>query len=112
MNASIHRVGLAVAAIAVVVTVGGVFVADGYFSAGRTASAATPGGSDRVSPSLAATGTLPPEVVYVRPAPSPEIIHVTKTAPPAPPQIVHVTVPGTGGEGNDGEGGNESGGND
>jgi hypothetical protein len=49
--------------------------------------------------------------VYVRPAPSPEVIHVTKTAPPAPPQVVHVTVPGTGGEGNDGEGGNESGGN-
>jgi hypothetical protein len=104
MNASIHRVGLAVAAIAVVVTVGGVFVADGYFSAGRTASAATPGGSDRVSPSLAATGTLPPEVVYVRPAPSPEVIHITRPAPPPPPQVVHVTVPGTGGEGNDDDG--------
>ena len=108
MNASIHRVGLAVAAIAVVVTVGAVFVADGYFSAGRTASAASPGGSDTVSPPPAATGTLPPELVYVRPAPSPEVIHVTKTAPPAPPQVVHVTVPGTGGEGNDGEGGTAS----
>ena len=107
MNASIHRVGLAVAAIVVVVTVGGVFVADGYFSAGRTASAATPGGSNNVSPSPAATETLQPEVVYVRPAPSPQVIHVTKTAPPAPPQIVHVTVPGSGGEGNDGEGGND-----
>jgi hypothetical protein len=105
MNASIHRVGLAVAAIALVVTVGGVFVADGYFSASRTASAATPGSSNSVSPSVTATGTLPPEVVYVRPAPSPEVIHVTKTAPPPPPQVVHITVPGTGGEGNDGEGG-------
>jgi hypothetical protein len=105
MNASIHRVGLAVAAIVVVVTVGGVFVADGYFSASRTASAATPGPSDGGSPSPATAGALPPEVVYVRPAPSPEVIHVTRTAPPPPPQIVHVTVPGSGGEGNDGEGG-------
>src|SRR5664280_2152687 len=105
MNASIHRVGLAVAAIAVVVTVGGVFIADGYLSANQITSATTPGGSDSVSPSPAATETLQPEVVYVRPAPSPEVIHVTKTAPPAPPQIVHVTVPGSGGEGNEGEGG-------
>jgi hypothetical protein len=107
MNASIHRVGLAVAAIAVVVTVGGALVADGYFSAGRTASAATPGSSNSVSPSATATATLLPEVVYVRPAPSPEVIHVTNTAPPPPPQVVHITVPGTGGEGNDGGGGTE-----
>jgi hypothetical protein len=109
MNASIHRLGLAVAALAVVVTVGGFFVADGYLTA-RPAVSADPAVSDgSVSPSPATTGTLPPEVVYVRPAPSPEIIHVTKTAPPAPPRVVHVTVPGTGGEGDDGEGGNDGG---
>jgi hypothetical protein len=70
MNASIHRVGLAVA-------------------------------------TLAAAGTAPPEVVYVRPAPSPMVIHVTQTAPPAPPHVVHITVAGTGGE-NDGGGDGEN----
>lgn len=107
MNASIHRLGLAVAALAVVVTVGGFFVADGFLTAAQTASAGPAVSDGSVSPSPAATGTLPPVVVYVRPAPSPEIIHVTKTAPPAPPKIVHVTVPGSGGEGNEGEDGNE-----
>jgi hypothetical protein len=105
MNASFHRVGLAVAVIAVVVTVGGVFVADGYFSASQTTSATAPVATASASLTPAATGTLQPEVVYVRPAPSPQVIRVTRTAPPPPPQVVHVTVPGTGGEGNDGEGG-------
>ena len=98
MNGSVHRAGLAVAALVVVVIVAGFFVTDGYLSAGRTASPAPPGAAASVSPSPSATGTLPPEVVYVRPAPSPQVIHVTKTAAPAPPQIVHVTVPGSGGE--------------
>ena len=106
MNASIHRVGLAVAALAVVVTVAGYFAVDGYLSASRS-------GSQPVSPVVAVTAppsspaTLPPEVVYVRPAPSPRVIHITQTAPPAPPKVVHVTVPTAGGEGTDGEGGGE-----
>ncbi len=40
MNASIHRLGLAVAGLVVVATVGGFFVADGYFSASGTTSPA------------------------------------------------------------------------
>jgi hypothetical protein len=105
MNASIHRVGLAVAVIAGVMTVGGFFVADGYFSASQITSATSPVATASESLSPAATGSLRPEVVYVRPAPSPQVIHVTRTAPAPPPQVVHVTVPGTGGEGIDGEGG-------
>ncbi len=112
MNASIHRVGLAAAAIAVLVTVGGIFVADGYFTASRTASAATPVATVSVTPTAAATGTLPPEVVYVRPAPSPAVIRVTRTAPPQAPQVVHVTVPSVGGEGTDGGGNGFEGGSD
>lgn len=112
MNASIHRLGLVTAALFVVVTIGGFFVVDGYLSANRITSAASPVATASVSPSAAATGTLPPELVYVRPAPSPKVIHVTRTAPPSPPQVIHVTVPSSGGEGNDGEGGNENGGND
>ena len=112
MNASIHRLGLVTAALVVVVTIGGFFVVDGYLSANKITSAASPVATASMSPPAAATGTLPPELVYVRPAPSPVVIHVTKTASPVPPQVVHVTVPGSGGEGNDGEGGTESGGND
>jgi hypothetical protein len=112
MNASIHRLGLVAAALFVVVTIGGFFVVDGYLSANRITSAGSPVATASVSPSAAATGTLPPELVYVRPAPSPEVIHVTRTASPEPPQTVHVTVPGSGGEGDGGEGGNETGGDD
>jgi len=110
MHASIHRLGLAIAAVTVVVTVGGFFVVDGYLSVRRTASAVPVGSTTRAaaSPAASAAGTVPPEVVYVRPAPSPRVIHVTRTAPPAPAQIVHVIVPGAGGEGNDGERGGET----
>ncbi len=100
MNASIHRVGLGVATLAVLVTVGGLFVADGYFSARRAPAAAVAVAS--TSPSTAPTpgATLAPQVIYVRPAPS--------------PKVIHVVVPGTGGEGGDGEhdGGGESDGGD
>lgn len=82
MNPSIHRVGLAVAAFAVLVTVGGFYVAEGYLST-QPAAASSPGGPS-------------PEVVYVRPAASPQVIHVTQTAPPGAPNLVHVVVPGAG----------------
>jgi hypothetical protein len=109
MNPSIHRAGLAIAALTVVVAVGGFFVADGYLSARRTASTGPTGPiTSTAAPTPTAAGTLAPEVVYVRPAPSPKVIHVTRTAPPAPPQIVHVTVPTVGGEGSDGERGGET----
>ena len=84
MSDSIHRVGLAVATLAVVVTVGGSFAVDGYLSA------------------QAATSSLPAEIVYVRAAPSPQTIQLTQTAPPGPAQVVHVIVPGADGEGNGG----------
>ena len=86
MNDSIHRVGLAVATLAVVVTVGGYFAVDGYVSA-----------------QTAATSSLPPEVVYVRAASSPQVIQLTQTAPAGQAQVVHVVVPGAGGESNGGD---------
>ena len=103
MPTSIHRVGLALAAIAALVTVGGAYIADGYLSVHDVASArvATPAADPSAPPS--ATATLPPDVVYVRPAPSPKVIHVRKTAPPVAPKVVHVTVPTRGGESADGE---------
>ena len=86
MSDSIHRVGLAVATLAVVVTIGGYFAVDGYISA-----------------QAAATTSLPPEIVYVRAAPSPQTIQLTQTAPPGPAQVVHVIVPGADSESNGGD---------
>lgn len=85
MNDSIHRVGLAVATLALVVTVGGYFAVDGYLSA------------------QAAASSLPPQVVYVRAAPSPQLIQLTQAAPSAPAQVVHVIVPGGDGESRGGD---------
>ena len=85
MSDSIHRVGLAVATLAVVVTVGGYFAVDGYISA-----------------QAAASSSLAPEVVYVRAASSPQVVQLTQTAPAGPARVVHVIVPGADGESNGG----------
>lgn len=99
MNTSIHRAGLAVAALAVVTLIGGFFLIDGYLHAHAQPATGLTAAVIQVLPdSAAAAGTAPPDVVYVRPAPPPAVIHVTQAAPPAPSRIVHVTVPGTGGE--------------
>jgi hypothetical protein len=81
MNDSIHRLGLAVATLAVVVMVGGYFMVDGYRSA-----------------QAAAASSLPHEVVYVRAAPAPQVVQLTQTAPSAPAQVVRVIVPNADGE--------------
>jgi hypothetical protein len=52
---SIHRVGLAVDTL-----IGGYFAVDGYISA-----------------QAAATSSLPPEIVYVRAASSPQVVQLT-----------------------------------
>jgi len=103
MNGSINRVGLAVATLAVIVTVGGVYLADGYLSAQGAASAIRATTTINDSPSPSASETLPPELVYVRPAPSPKVIHVTKAASPPKPRVIHITVPTVTGESGDGE---------
>lgn len=103
MNASINRVGLAVATLAVIVTVGGAYVADGYLSARGAASTirATPTINDPSSPGV--PRTVQPELVYVRAAPSPKVIHVTRAASPPAPRVIHVTVPAAPGDSGDGE---------
>jgi hypothetical protein len=108
MTSSIHRAGLAVATLVTVVTVAGMYVADGYLSAQGAASSTASSPVGTLSSSPSATGTPPPEVVYVRPAPAPKVIHVTKAAPTAAPKVIHVTVPTTSGESGDRE--NDSGG--
>lgn len=109
MHASIHRAALAVSGVAVVTVVGGFLIADGYLAArGQAAGGLATSTVQGPLASMAAAASASPQVVYVRPAPSPQVIHVTQPAPAAPPRVVHVTVPGTGGE-NDGgsEGGND-----
>ena len=103
MSTSINRVGLVVATLAAILTVGGAFVLDGYLSAQGAAVAALTTPADDNSQFPSATGTLPPELVYVRPAPSPKVIHVTQTKPSAAPRVLHLTVPATRIEGGDHE---------
>jgi hypothetical protein len=66
------------------VVVAGVFVAQGCVAAQAPAQATAQ------SAGLAAAGaTVVPETVYVNPAPTPPVIHVTQTSPPGQPPIVH-----------------------
>jgi hypothetical protein len=111
MTSPVHRLGLAVAALAAILTIGGFFVADGYLSARQPTS--TPAATTApVSPDLAVASPAP-QVVYVRPAPSPRVIHVTRTSAPAPAprQVIRVTVPSAGGDGG-GDGSGDGGGGD
>jgi hypothetical protein len=95
-----HRMGLTIAGLVTGVAIAAAFVADGFVNA-QTAQRAAETASQ--SASAGATATLDPEIVYVRPAPSPRIINVTETATPdATQQVIHVVVPG-GGEHEDNE---------
>jgi hypothetical protein len=86
----IHRAGLTIAGLSTAVLVAGAFVAQGYVAAMQSVPTAV---------TATATPTLGPEIVYVNPAPTPAVIAVTQTAPPAgAPPVIHVIVPSTGGE--------------
>ncbi len=90
---SIRRLGLAVASAVTAAAVAGVFVAQGYLSAQQAAAQTGPGAA------ATTTAASTPETIYVRPAPSQQVIQITQTAPPAgPPPVIHVIVPSTGGE--------------
>jgi hypothetical protein len=85
---TIHRAGLTIAGLGTAVLVAGAFVAQGYVAAMQAVPTAVV---------AAATPTIGPEIVYVNPAPTPAVIQVTQTAPPAgPPPVVHVIVPAGG----------------
>ncbi len=88
---SIHRVGVTIAGLATAATVAGAFVLQGYSSAQAAAQQAN-------AQAAQATSSLAPEIVYVRPVPTPQ----TQTQPPVePPPIIQI-VPGTGDDdGND-----------
>jgi hypothetical protein len=101
---SIHRVGLTIAGLATTALVAGVFVVQGYISAQQAATTATASAAT-ASPDPTATPSLAPQTIYIDPVPTPSVISITQTAPPAPnrkPPVVHVVVPSTGGD-DDGE---------
>ena len=75
-----------------------------------TAASAPPGLMDAVVDQAAPEPITQVDTVYVKPAPSPQIIRVVKPAPTRPPIIVHKVVPAatSGHEGGDGGAENES----
>jgi hypothetical protein len=119
---SIHRLGLAIAAVAAALTVAGALAVAGRIGAQVATSEATPiPGTAASAPETTATPTLQPLTIYVRPAATPGIVTITGTAAPggqtgtqaspqATPQVVRVVVPGRdrGHEGSgDGNGGSD-----
>lgn len=87
---SIHRIAVTIAGLLTAAAIGGVFVVQGYVSAQE----ATPAPTTEATAEPTASPTLDPEVIYINPVPTPQIINVTKTARPvkkAP--VIHVVVP-------------------
>jgi hypothetical protein len=115
---SIHRIGVTIAGLATVATVGGAFVAQGYMTAQKAAADATAQTSAQTSatsdPTADPTATLDPEIIYVNPVPSPAVIHVTKPARPVHTKapVVPVVVPTLTPTGEPGEPGDNGGSDD
>lgn len=101
---SIHRIGLAIAALATTALIAGVLVIQGYVDAGNAARQ-TPSAVTAAATTTDPMSTPDPTTVYVNPAPSPSVISVVQTAPPAAnPPVIHVVVPPPGGGDDDGGG--------
>jgi heme/copper-type cytochrome/quinol oxidase subunit 2 len=88
----IHRVGLTIAGIAAAVTVAGAFVVQGYVAAQQAQTQAT-----AAATAEAAATTLPTQIVYIKPAPTP--VAQATPAPVQQPPVIHVVVPGFGDDG-------------
>jgi hypothetical protein len=92
---SVHRIGAGIAGLVSVATVAGAFFIQGYTTARQSVQASTQSAAVTAAPSP----TLGPEIVYVNPVPSQQVVNVTQTLPPAgPPPVVHVVVPSIGGD--------------
>ena len=98
MSEGLDRRALGIAALAVVVTVGGA-------AAARTITHPTridaPVADAYVVPAPT-TAPVEPQIIYVRPQ-EPKVITVTQAEPPAPAPVIRVTVPTTGGDDEAGE---------
>lgn len=112
---SIHRVGLVIAGLVAVLTVGGALAVQNFVAgASQTAASAASSTPPTAAPTEVQTDapSLDPQVIYVEPADTPATVTVTLTPAPrirvgrkVPPPVIHVTVtpsPGDdGGEGDD-----------
>jgi hypothetical protein len=91
---SIHRIGVGIASLVTVATVAGALFIQGY-SAAQAVQASSPSAAVSATPGA----TLAPEIVYVNPVPSAQVVNVTQMQPPAgPPPVIHVVVPSVGGD--------------
>ena len=95
MVLSAHRLGLIVASGATVLFIGGAVALSG---AAAPAGPLKADAAASVAPSVDPTGAIPTQTIYVRPAPPAAIINVRQADPTLPPKVVHLVVPGTGGE--------------
>ncbi|HEY1168861.1 MAG TPA: hypothetical protein VGE81_07820 [Candidatus Limnocylindrales bacterium] len=104
---SIHRTGLAIAGAVAALTVTGAMFVEGY---GSSQTAAAQAAQQVTTDAPAASSSLPPEIVYVNPTPTPGTVTITQTAPPVSgqagtgvtPPLVHVIVPAPAGGEDDG----------
>ena len=97
MSIGLPRLGAGLAGLATVATVAGALFIQGYTTAQQAARATSQGATVNSAPNAASS--LGPEIVYVNPVPSPQVVNVTQTQPPAaPPPVIHVVVPSVGGD--------------
>jgi hypothetical protein len=92
---SVHRIGAGIATLVSVATVAGALFIQGYSTAQQSVQANSLSAAVTASPSP----TLGPEIIYVNPVPSAQVVNVTQTQPPAgPPPVIHVVVPSARGD--------------
>jgi hypothetical protein len=92
---SFHRIGATVAGLATVATVAGAFVAQGYVAAQQAAQQSA---QQAAGQELVAQASSAPQVVYVRPMPSPQVVTPPQPTLPPPP-VIHIVVPSHGDDG-------------
>ena len=92
---STHRVGVTIATVVTVATVAAAFGIRSYVATEDAAAQAREQVLATVPPTVGPTASLVPQTIYVNPLPTPQVIHVTQTAPPARRVRVHVFVPGS-----------------
>lgn len=92
---STHRVGVTIATVVTAATVAAALGIRSYVAAQDAAAQAREQALTAVPQAVDPTASLAPETIYVNPLPTPEVIHVTQTAPPARRVRVHAFVPGS-----------------
>jgi hypothetical protein len=96
---SIHRIGFTIASLATAATIAGAFVVQGYVAAQQAAQQQAQQTAQQQAMALVAQASASPapQLVYVKPLPTPQVI--TPVQPTQPPQqVIHIIVPSAGGD--------------